>query len=48
MNDFVCKNNILNILDNTQYDLYSSNKSVKALWTKMFKVKGVIMKIFKI
>jgi hypothetical protein len=48
-NNFMCKNYILNILDNTQYDVYSSIKSVKALWkvvNKKFKVEVAIMKKF--
>lgn len=47
--NFVCKNYILNVLDNTQYDVYSSIKSAKALWkvvNKKFKVEVAIMKKF--
>jgi hypothetical protein len=45
----MCKNYILNVLDNTQYDVYSSIKSAKALWkvvNKKFKVEVAIMKKF--
>lgn len=45
----MCKNYILNVLDNTQYDVYSSIKSTKALWkvvNKKFKVEVAIMKKF--
>ena len=46
-NDFVCENYILNELNNTLYDVYSSIKSAKILWDvldKKQKVKDVGMK----
>jgi hypothetical protein len=49
--DFMCKNHILNTLDNTQYNIYSSIKSVKALLKtldKNFKVEIISMKKFKV
>jgi hypothetical protein len=42
-------NFILNILNNTQYDVYSSTNSVKTLWkasNKKLKVEVVIIKKF--
>jgi hypothetical protein len=35
--DFVCKNYTLNVLDNILYYLYSSIKSIKALWEALDK-----------
>jgi pullulanase/glycogen debranching enzyme len=36
-NDFVCKNYILNKLDNTSYYMYSLIKNAKALWKTLDK-----------
>jgi len=47
----MCKNYILNTLDNTQYNMYSSIKSVKALLKtldKNFKVEIISMEKFKV
>lgn len=47
----MCKNHILNTLDNTQYNMYSSIKSVKALLKtldKNFKVEIISMEKFKV
>jgi len=38
--DFMCKNYILNGLDNTLYNVYSSIKSTKALWEDLEKRKN--------
>ena len=45
--DFMCKNYVLNIFSNTQYDVHSSIKTAKILWKtlgKKFKVEVVCMK----
>jgi len=47
--DFVYKNYILNGLDNTLYDLYSSIKNARALWealNKNYKAKDAEIKKF--
>jgi len=47
--DFVCKNYILNELDNTLYDVYNLIKSEKVLWKaiyKKYRVENVGMEKF--
>jgi len=47
--DFVCINYILNLLDNTIYNVYSSIKSAKELWKaldKKYKAEDANMKKF--
>ena len=47
--DFMCKNYILNSLDNTLHDMYSLIKSAKVLWKtlhKQYKVENVGTKKF--
>lgn len=42
--DFVCKNYILNLLENTLYDVYNSIDNAKALWESLdqkYKAKDV-------
>ncbi|BFG34706.1 hypothetical protein CerSpe_209800 [Prunus speciosa] len=47
--DFLCKNYILNGLDNTSYNVYSPIKTTKALWEsleKKYKTEDASMKKF--
>ena len=47
--DFLCKNYILNGLDNTLYNVYSLIKTARELWESLdrkYKTKDVVMKKF--